>query len=184
MSERLKKASILIDLLIRLKNKDSWSGETHIQKTVYFLQEMAGVPLDFDFILYKHGPFSFDLRDELTAMRADYLIKFEIKPPPYGPSLRPSESGIRIHDNFPKTTGQYDFELEFIATHLGNKGVGALERLGTAYYAIINNLGSDKMDRAKEIHKLKPHLSVEDALNALTNVEKLMQEFEREKASH
>jgi uncharacterized protein YwgA len=55
--------AILVTLIKSLRSKGSWCGETHIQKAAFFLQQLTGVPIDFDFILYKHGPFSFDLRE-------------------------------------------------------------------------------------------------------------------------
>ena len=76
--ERIKNITILLQLIESLRKNGSWCGETHIQKAIYSLQQLKGVPLNFNFVLYKHGPFSFDLRDELTAMRADGLIAFKI----------------------------------------------------------------------------------------------------------
>ena len=68
--ERLQRAAVLLSLIEQLKDRGSWCGDTHIQKTTYFLQELLKVPLGFEFILYKHGPYSFDLEDEITALRA------------------------------------------------------------------------------------------------------------------
>ena len=62
---------VVIKLLDALKKNGSWCGETHIQKAVFFLKAIKKVPVDFNFILYKHGPFSFDLRDHLPLMRLD-----------------------------------------------------------------------------------------------------------------
>ncbi|MCL6557372.1 MAG: hypothetical protein K6U74_00970, partial [Firmicutes bacterium] len=67
MLPSLKRKALLLSLVKAMESQGSWCGETHIQKCSYFLQAMLGVPLGFEFILYKHGPFSFDLRDELTA---------------------------------------------------------------------------------------------------------------------
>ena len=39
------------------------------------------MPLGYDFTLYKHGPFSFDLRDDIHALRADGLLDLEPRPP-------------------------------------------------------------------------------------------------------
>jgi hypothetical protein len=58
-------------------------------KLAYFSLDVLGVPLGFEFILYKHGPFSFDLSDEITAMRADALLQYQPRQP-YGPSLFPN----------------------------------------------------------------------------------------------
>jgi uncharacterized protein YwgA len=68
--DRLWRASLLLTMNEELRRAGSWAGETHMQKAIFFLQELIKVPLGFEFLLYKHGPFSFDLRDELTFMRA------------------------------------------------------------------------------------------------------------------
>src|SRR3982074_3089967 len=93
-------AAILLSLIEHLKNLGSWCGETHVQKAAYFLQELMDVPLNFDFILYKYGPYSFGLSDELGAMRADSLIRL-FPNPPYGPSLAPGEATEQIKKRFP-----------------------------------------------------------------------------------
>lgn len=59
--ERLNRAAVLLNLVETLRSKGSWASETHFQKAAYFLQELLRVPLEFEFILYKHGPFSFGL---------------------------------------------------------------------------------------------------------------------------
>lgn len=75
---RMKRSALLTKLVQRLRDEGSWGGETHVQKVTYFLQELMEVPLDFDFILYKHGPYSFDLHDEIAALRGDGLLTFEL----------------------------------------------------------------------------------------------------------
>lgn len=175
--ERLQKVSLIIDLLDKLRDKGSWCGETHIQKSIYFLQELTGVPMEFDFILYKHGPFAFDLRDELNAMRADDLIGHVFHPAPYGPSVAPTRSGINIHDHFPKTINKYSRELNFVADYLGYKGVAELERMGTALYVTLKNKGVDIQTRAAEINELKPHIPVIEAQRAIEEVEKMREDF-------
>jgi hypothetical protein len=52
----------LVGAIIKeLADAGSWCGETHIQKTAYVAKELLGVPIAASFILYKHGPYSFDL---------------------------------------------------------------------------------------------------------------------------
>jgi uncharacterized protein YwgA len=55
---------------------------------MYILETVLGVPSGFEFILYKHGPFSFDLRDELGSLRTDGFIEWELKSERYRPSLK------------------------------------------------------------------------------------------------
>ncbi len=86
---RLQRAAILSTLAEELLEIGSWCGETHLQKATFFLQHMLKVPTEWDFVLYRYGPFSFELRDELTAMRADQLLEL-IPMQPYGPRLLPT----------------------------------------------------------------------------------------------
>ena len=103
--DRLRRDVIVIRVIKALREHGSWCGETHVQKAVYLLQEMAGAQTGFDFILYKHGPFSFDLRDELTALRADELLSLERQPWPYGPRIAPTERSTNIHVIDPSLVG-------------------------------------------------------------------------------
>jgi len=95
-----ERQALLTELVDEMRKADSWAGETHQQKCIYVLQEMLGVPLGFDYVLYKHGPFSFDLRDELTEMRADLLLQLEPRTS-YGPSYKPGPLGARAKRLFP-----------------------------------------------------------------------------------
>ena len=73
--------AVLVALIRSLRAKGSWCGETHIQKAAFFLKNLTGVPIDFDFIIYKHGPFSFELNDELSLMKAYRLLDLEVSYP-------------------------------------------------------------------------------------------------------
>lgn len=172
---RLQRAAILLSLIERLRERGSWCGETHIQKAVYFLQELAGGAPGFDYILYKHGPFSFDLRDELTACRADGLLDIFANPVPYGPSLYPTKAGRSLIERYPKTVGEYRKVIDFVAESLAVKRVSELERLATALYANSHKeqlaIKDGTEDIARRINELKPHVSVEDAMRALAEIE-------------
>jgi len=179
----MERRAVLLSLIDGMAGEGSWCGETHVQKCVYFLQSMLNVPTGFDFILYKHGPFSFDLRDELTAMRADDLIGLEVQSP-YGPSLRLCPAGREVANELYRiTTAQYKDQVDFVAGRISNRGVSELERLGTALYLYVTKEemgpGSSPESveiRAGEMHRLKPHVSVEQAQLALSEVDKLISE--------
>jgi hypothetical protein len=142
--DRLPKAAIVTKPARRLRHYGSWCGETHIQKAMYLLQDMLQVPTGFDFVLYKHGPYSFDLADELTSLRADGLLALEPQSVPYGPRFAVTPLTRRLHATFPKTLAKYADSIEFVAKALGGKRVDELERLGTALYVTRQpNLGHD-----------------------------------------
>lgn len=176
MMKRLQRDSILIALIEALKNRGSWCGETHVQKAAYFLQELLDVPLGFQFILYKHGPYSFDLSDTLSQMQADFMIK-PIPMPPYGASLSLSETSDLLKGRYSKTISDYQNCVNFVALKLANKNVGELERIATAMYVSLeNNSKKDQQYRAARINELKPHVSMELALEAVIEFDRIQSE--------
>jgi len=177
--DRLRKAAILVRLIEKLREQGSWCGETHVQKATFFLQELMHVPLGFDFLLYKHGPFSFDLRDELTGLRADDLLALEPHRP-YGPRMAPTDRSNYIQGVFSKTLEKYDPVILFVAQNLGPKAVIELERLATALYVTIRaGVGVSADMRAQLLTELKPHIPREVAVPTVQATDRMVREAQR-----
>ena len=176
--DSMKKAAVLTRFIEELRKHDSRCGETHIQKASFFLQELMDIPTGFEYILYKHGPFSFDLREELTALRADGFVELEVKP--HGPGIAPVAGQCEyVQDLYPITLGRYEKKIEFVASKLGNKGVVDLEKWGTAYYVYHHHrdMKTASVDeRAWKMTELKPHISQEDAYAAVEEVDQVIKE--------
>ncbi|PTX16350.1 hypothetical protein SAMN04488598_10723 [Halanaerobium congolense] len=160
-----EKKALTVALIRKMQNADSWTGETHIQKCTYFLEEFFNIELNYDFILYKHGPFSFDLRDELGALRADDFIVMEPRRP-FGASFKPSKRADLLENKYNNLIREYDRELSFVVDRLANKSVKELEKVATALYVRNTEGITDNFKIAKKIVKLKPHVSLEDAQSA------------------
>jgi uncharacterized protein YwgA len=176
MMDRLKRAALITRLLQNLREKGSWCGETHAQKAAFFAQNLMDIPMEFEFILYKHGPFSFDLRDELTSLRADGLVRL-VPQWPYGPSIMPTDLAERIQDTYDKTVTRYEKRIAFIAEKLGAKGVADLERLATALYVTEQQeAGESPEKRAINLCELKPHISADQAVAAIQEVDQIIAE--------
>ena len=173
---RMQRAALLTKLVRRLRDEGSWGGETHVQKATYFLQDLMRVPLDFDFILYKHGPYSFDLHDEIAALRGDGLLTFELHDR-YSPHLQPTDIGAYIQDHFPKTLARYDGRIRLVAETFGDKGVVQLELLGTALYVTLK-YGRSEQCRAAKMTCLKPHISLPQAREAVAEVDRIIADSE------
>lgn len=174
--DRLRRAAILMRLIEKLREQGSWCGETHVQKATFFLQELMQVPLGFDFLLYKHGPFSFDLREELTGLRADDLLVLEPHRP-YGPRMARTDRSDYIQRLFSKTLNKYDRLISFVAQNLGPKDVVELERLATALYVTKRAGFSVPADaRAELLTELKPHIPREIAVPAVQAADRMIRE--------
>jgi len=171
--DRLQRRALLSGLADSLRQKGSWCGETHLQKATYFLQKLKKVPAGFDFFLYKHGPFSFDLRDELTAMRSDGLLDLRAQWP-YGPSLIPTEESAELREQYSRTMQKYKKQLQFVADQLRNRNVSELEKLATALYLTMEESQRSVSQRAKRLHALKPHVTVDDAAKAVQEIDEIV----------
>ncbi len=171
---------LLLELVEQLREKGSWCGETHLQKAVYFLQELLSVPMGLEFVLYKHGPFSFGLQDKLILLRAHGLLELEPQANGYGPKLSLSQSGQALKRGFPRTIREQLNAFKWLTDRLGKKGVVDLERLGTALFVSRNKEMQGKGDEeiVARIVELKPHVSEEQARAALREVREMESEAE------
>ena len=168
-----RRNALVAALAWRLRDRGSWSGETHVQKATYLLQNLMGVPLNFDFILYKHGPFSFELRDAISSMRADGVLELEHQPYPYGPSMVvPDERRTWVEASYPRALKRYQSDLDFVANWIGNKKVSTLEQLATALYVTLEeDRGRTSTERAQRIRELKPHVTMPEATQAISELD-------------
>jgi len=169
--QRLERASILLALVEALRTRGSWTGETHVQKAAYFLQDLLEVPLELGFILYKHGPYSFDLTNELAGMQADDFLAFQPRPFPYGPSYVPGPLSGLLKASYGGVAVMYARQIQFAAQKLGARSVAELERLATALYVSFE--GGPPEDRPTRINALKPHVSVAEAAKALAELDQI-----------
>lgn len=169
-----EQAGIVLRLSEALRQGGSWTGETHIQKAAYFLQHLLDVPTGFEFVLYKHGPFSFDLRATLTFMEAEDLVRWQPRSFPYGPSLQPGPDHDYLRRHCGGFVAAYEPRINFLAERLASRDVKDLERLATALFV---TLGNDRLeDRAARLNFLKPHVQMEEARMAVEHLDEIVAE--------
>ncbi len=171
--DRLQRAVVLLNLIDMLGAKGSRCGETHIQKAVYFSQTMFNVPIDYQFVLYKYGPFSFELSDELVRIRADGLLK-SVPTPPFGVTFHLEKAGNQLRAKFSKTGKRYEGIINLLTDEIGDKGVKELERLATIQYIKIKCAEKQSPDAlAGKLIELKPHIAEDEAKEAVIAFEEL-----------
>jgi uncharacterized protein YwgA len=170
--------SILFYTMQSLKCDGSWCGETHVQKAMFLCQELMNVPADFKFILYKHGPYSFELSAHLQGLIADDLVCVLTRPP-YGPTLAISEEAQAMAASV-EGNGKVAQQISFLTKKLSRKGVTELEKLATAVY-VNRKYGAEQPleKRAEILINLKPHVAVEAAREAFLEAEAIEGEARR-----
>jgi len=168
---QFQQASVVLTLGNKLRFYGSWTGETHLQKATYVMQELLHVPIGFEFVLYKHGPFSFDLRALLSSMEADSFIRW-VPQYPYGPTMEAGGSAEQLLTQFPKKPREYSRQIDFVSKRLGPYRVTDLEKIATALYVTHEQNGPAR-ERSARIHELKPHISIAEAQRAVAELDQL-----------
>ena len=163
-----ERRALVCSLVKAMREEKSWVGETHIQKCVYFLQEMLKAPVGYDYILYKHGPYCFDLQRELAVMRARRQLSIEPRYP-YGPSLC---LGPRGEFNLHRAARHQD-AVNFVARKFSTRDVRELERLSTAFFVQTRNPNLEGSAVVSRICELKPHIGDAEAWEAVSEISQL-----------
>lgn len=165
----IDKSVTILSLVAQLREKGSWAGETHVQKAMFFLDKKCAVPTDFEFVLYKHGPYSFDLHENLAGLFASCLLEHQIQPP-YGPRIQLTEAGEKFLATYGHQLGSKKNAIKTVAGWFGKSGVAELEKLATALWVQKESPALPDPAKAERIHAIKPHIPVGDASQALEAV--------------
>lgn len=166
---------VLVGGVVRsLNSMGSWSGETHIQKTSYVAKYVKQVPLESEFTLYKHGPFSFDLNAVLNQMRSQNLLTV-IPQGSYGSSFALNEKlWLALNKAAGGAFDAYANTVESVCATLGGKGVAELERITTAIYVALNFRDLTPSSRVRKLTELKPHIKYDLAIEAFDEAKQFL----------
>ena len=170
------KHQYIIAAVAALKTAGSWTGKTHVQKTLALTSLLGEDALPFEFVLYKHGPFSFDVDHELDQMQSYNAIDV-ISVAQYGTTIK-----IEKGSSFPKEYGDADpiilARIQAVANFNGSRGVVDLEALATStWIRKKEGIGSDAAVLAR-LKDLKPHLAEGVADRGVKDSLKFLQTFQ------
>jgi uncharacterized protein YwgA len=157
-----EKHALVLAVIEKLRAHRSWTGKTHVQKTIFLLNEVAVAKSPFTFVLYKHGPFSFDLERELEQMESYAAIASETVESGYGVILRPGRNAEFVRQSHSLADSEVD-AIEKVARFVGRRNVADLERLASAVWIRSREGLDDSRSVAERMHQLKPHVSIADA---------------------
>src|SRR2546425_924693 len=98
---RLARHAMVGELVRALREADSWCGRTQIHKTLYGFQKLFNPDpqLRADYVLYKHGPYSFTLDEDLAEMEFYGGLERQERPP-YGPRYAVTTGTDALRDRF------------------------------------------------------------------------------------
>ncbi|HRK20166.1 MAG TPA: hypothetical protein PLX06_00040 [Fimbriimonadaceae bacterium] len=154
-----------------LREAKSWTGKTHVQKTLFLTQAIGFNELPFKFVLYRHGPYSFEVDQELEEM-VSYGAIDVVPQGQYGPTLLPGEGR-----GFPEALGKAEPKgldsISKVASFVGSRNVVALESLATATWVVREENVHGEEAVLKRLKELKPHLEDEIAKKGVQDSDEL-----------
>jgi len=173
VNSNFENAAVLVSLIEALR-EHGHCGNTHIQKSMFFIQEISEFEDPYPFVLYKHGPYSFTLKEDLSAFLSYRFLDIAI---PDNSTVQYSNGpqADMLKQKFWGKAKRYEACINFVAEKLGPKDVRHLEKLSTALF-FLNHRPMKEEEIARKIHELKPHISLEDAENSIKLAKELLLE--------
>ena len=164
-----KKQVYILAVVESLQANGSWTGKTHVNKALSLLRDYAKVDVPFNFVLYKHGPYSFDIEAELEQMQSYGALTVDPDAQGFGVTLQTGEMADFVHENaeLPAATVK---AIENVCSFVGSRNVAELERLATASWIRTREGISEPKQVAKRLNRLKPHVSLEEAEQAYSEI--------------
>ncbi len=107
-------------------------GRTIIQKVVYFLKA-KGIPINYDFEIYRYGPYSQELYYRMDDLIVDNIIKDVSKRKDRSEYISSDEIDVLI-DNFKSELEHLTEDIDLIVQVFNNIEPSLLELLSTIHY--------------------------------------------------
>jgi len=180
--DTLNRYACVLSVIKSLQKTTEKVNETKIQKTMFFIEEIFPEIDVYEFIMYKYGPFSFDLRDDLGHMVAKKFLR-TIDREPYGTQISEDDLSKQLEMQYSENYLKIKPYSDFIAEKIGGKGIHDLEAIGTALFIIqikdkeIQNI--TLQNKIKLFDIFKPHIDEKIAIDAIEEVKTILEEAEK-----
>ena len=128
-------------------------GKTKVQKTIYFLQEGLGVPLQYRFRMHLYGPFSDEIDSGISALQSTGYIEVSHYPHGYGYHITPASEKQLPWDS---ELAKYKEEMIEAINALSVLDASDLELLATVHF-VHNLLKEPSKEKVLDnVGRLKP----------------------------
>lgn len=168
--------ALIAELAQRLEGKSARFGKTSLQKMVYLLQELDGVPTNYQFSLYTHGPFTAQLLGDLDLVEALGAVKVQYVVSGYGGyQISPGREWQAIREKALEFLDEKKDAIDRVVDEFGGFSAKELELRSTIVYLDREIKRSKKsLDRSGFIalvKKVKPRFGEEVIEKALADLE-------------
>lgn len=165
-----------IAVLARMIKASPGLGRTQLMKLCYFLQEMKGVDLGYDFRLFNYGPFDSEVLSDLaTTCSQDAVVeKMVFYPRGYGYSITPGPDSDRLCRELEASDAELTSQIDEIVREFGSFGAAELELRSTIFFVdreLANEGEKVPTDTLVErVRQIKPHFDNATILQRVTEM--------------
>jgi len=156
--EEKTRTKLLLHIIDKLSSKGNRSGETNIQKLIYFTITGNLEKPQYEYTLHNFGPYSFSLKDDLTFMENSRMVFKEPDPSGFGFRYIPNKNMDFVNKLLTESRFEYQKLDELIdkfrtipAKHLG--------LLATFIYAYRKYKIKDDKELIETVMEIKPMFS-------------------------
>ena len=138
-------------------------GRTQVMKLFYFLQELKGVSLGYDFRLFTYGPFDSEVLSDLaTACNLDTVVeKTVIYPRGYGYEITPGPNANLLFHDLEHSDSGLASQVDEVVLEFGSLGAAELELRSTILFVDreFASVGQNTSVEAivERVRQIKPH---------------------------
>jgi len=152
--ERNQRIKLLLHIIDKLHSKGDRNGETNIQKLAYFIIKAKLAPLDYDYVLYNYGPYSFQLKDDLTYIEESRMVCKEPDSSGFGFKYIPNYEMDFVDETLKETRFQSKIDQLIIKfRQIPAKNLGLI---ATYMYIYDKNQDIDDENLINAVHNIKP----------------------------
>lgn len=171
--DRLERVSLILHVIERLNKKSYRSGETSVQKLLYFIQEMLDIDFNYQYELYNYGPFSFNLNEDIDFMENAHVIYKEPDPSGFGFMLIPNKE-IEFVQNVLKSKSRYEGKIDQLLDEFSIMPAKNLALLATFIFVLENEKPKTEEEAIEIVKKIKPMHNIFEYPNMLKKAKEML----------
>jgi len=151
-------------------------GRTQLMKLLYFLQELKGVDLGYDFRLFNYGPFDSEVLSDLaaTCSQEGVVEKMVFFPRGYGYSITPGPGTNRLCRELEASNAELTSQIDEIVGEFGSFGAAELELRSTIFFVDREFVSEGQKILAatliERVRQIKPHFDNATILERVTEM--------------
>jgi hypothetical protein len=169
--------AIFLSLIQDLRASGCPTGDAHFQIGGVILQELLGVPLEMNVILYFYSIYAPETDAGVSMLWADELLRPRVGERPW-PTYHITEGGVRFLAYYAAAVEPHLPAIRFVAERLAPLSIQEVMGLGTALYVWQQHPDWPALQQAAEVARLNPNRDSLQALDALKLLARLRAESE------